>query len=115
MTPPPSRAEPARVTDAEGVLEVPGTRITAAPCDLCQHRHIGDPCGVEEVTYMGDTPVQEFCDCPGALAAVYSLQRQLEQADADRARAQERIAELEAVARKWLPGLVASLEVPDAE
>ncbi len=32
-------------------------------CPDCHHVHLGDPCGVELVIYMGDTPVQEFCDC----------------------------------------------------
>ena len=48
-------------------------------CAACGHSHLEDhPCRAESVTYMGDTPVQEFCDCFGALAAIMGLQKQLE-------------------------------------
>ncbi len=88
--PPPSRAEPAGVTDAEAETwrGYHPTTITA------MHEALAEA---------------------GFSGVLQAALNDLDAALADRARYQERIGKLEAVARKWLPGLVASLEVPDAE
>lgn len=53
---------------AEEVVRERPSLQPSDPCSRCRHTHIADEtggeCGVELITYLGDTPVQEFCNCP---------------------------------------------------
>ena len=109
-------AEPPPVTDAEAKRR----RKIMAWCD--DSRVHKDVCPYDEDWGLNNEEQGDVPDCTCSaewLGAMWKVRFKavrglLEDELADRARDQERIGELEAVARKWLPGLVASLEVPDA-